>query len=147
MKKRSNRLLRLIFQIEEDCGLALTFRERIDRPKNSPQLVPSLGRVGRVRHARCRGLGQRQLERLSPKDSASLAPDDLPQPGPKRFGRAQRPEAPKGNQKRILYGILGTAAIGQHRQRGRVGAVLVLTDQRREGVNITCPSSLNESGR
>jgi hypothetical protein len=92
-------------------------------------------------------MGQRHLGRLLPKDSASLAADDLAQPGAKRFGRAQRPEAAKGHQERILYGILGTSAIAQHRQRRRVGVVLVLTDQRREGFNITGASSLNKPAR
>jgi hypothetical protein len=50
---------------------------------------------------------------LSPKDSAGLAADDLPQPWAKRFRRAQRPETPEGHQKRVLHGILGTAAVAQ----------------------------------
>jgi hypothetical protein len=113
MKQRSNRLLRLILQIEEDGGLTLAIGQLIDRTEDSPQLVASLDRVGRVRGTRRRGLRQSHLDRLSPKDSAGLTADDLPQPGAKRFGRAERPHIPEGHQKRVLHGILGTAAVAQ----------------------------------
>jgi hypothetical protein len=84
---------------------------------------------------------------LSPKDSACLAADDLPQPWAKRFRRTQRPETREGDQKRVLHCILGTAAVAQHCQRRGVSAVLVLADQFSERFDVTHSGSFNKLGR
>jgi hypothetical protein len=46
-----------------------------------------------------------------------------------------------------LHGILGTAAVAQHGQRGGVGAVLMLADQFGERFDITRSGSFNKLGR
>jgi hypothetical protein len=146
-KKPSNRLLRLILQVKEDGRFALTLGQLIDRSKDSPQFVSSLGRFGRVRLARRRGRGQRHLEGLSPKDSTGLMADDLTQPGVKCFGRSERRQTPEGHQKRVLHSILRAAAIAQHCQRRGEGPVLMLADQFGERFDVTRSGSFNKLGR
>src|SRR5207249_4760425 len=89
MKQRRNGLLRLVLQVKEDHCLALTLGQLIDRSKDSPQLVPSFRRVGRIRTGRRGCLIQGRLQRLSPHDPACLMADDLAQPGTKRMRGAQ----------------------------------------------------------
>jgi len=73
--------------------------------------------------------------------------DDLAQPGTKRLRGAQCSEIGEGDEERVLHGILGTAAVAQHQQRGRVRRILMVTDQLGERFQITREGSLNQGGR
>jgi hypothetical protein len=74
----------------------------------------------------------------------NLATDDAAQPGGERRGLCEAGEAAPRRDEGLLDHVVRHVDVAEHGQRAAVGEPLVLTDERREGIDVAGPGLLHE---